>query len=206
MSKFFGVCMLLVGLALASTLGCGPNEEEIDRMVSEAAATAVAEAGIDEKIQAEVVTEVSKIEVPPGPQGPEGPQGEPGSSGRQGPRGDQGPVGREGPRGDTGPQGERGDTGSPGAMGPPGPPGAAVTIPNILEVQELVVSRPGGGGSIRIVSGEEGQVAAIEWIDSDGFLTSNIFGGSTSGLVLGEDNDDGTWTNVCIVEEDIELC
>ena len=78
--------MLLIGLAMASTLGCGPNEEEIDQMVSEAVATAVAGMNIDAKVE----TGIAKIAIlpgPPGPQGPEGPRGEPGISGREGPRG-----------------------------------------------------------------------------------------------------------------------
>lgn len=58
-----------------------------------------------------VDSEISTIELTPGPQGPAGPQGVPG---------DDGAAGATGPQG---PQGVKGDTGANGATGPQGPEG-----------------------------------------------------------------------------------
>ena len=58
-----------------------------------------------------VGSEISKIELTPGPQGPKGDKGDPGTTG---PKGDKGDPGTTGPKGDKGDTGEQGPQGEPG--------------------------------------------------------------------------------------------
>jgi hypothetical protein len=89
----------------------------------------------------DLYSQLTNIQLTPGPQGPPGPQGAQGPPGPQGeagppgPKGETGPsgpagipglAGPQGPTGDqgpTGPAGPQGPVGSPGAVGPPGPQG-----------------------------------------------------------------------------------
>ena len=182
---------LLLGLLLVA---CGPSQDEIDQRI--AAAVAAAEARTDAKIET--------ISLTPGPQGERGEQGIRGRSGLQGPRGETGPAGASGPRGPMGfkgevgiqgfagppgPQGEPGPQGPPGAQGPPGRDGSAASIPKVLEVEKLIVRDSQGGGYLVLEPGAEGNVAAIEWRDSDGSLTAFLFGGTNNGFIV---YDDGT--------------
>ncbi len=57
-------------------------------------------------------------------------------------------------------------------------------------------SRPGG----------EGEVAVIEWLDPRGTVEAEVWGGSTEGFVIGEDNFDGTWTYICILDGEAKVC
>ena len=182
------IVIALVSLAIVGMLGCGPSQAEVEQMVAEA-----------------VRSEVAKMELPVGPVGPqghEGPRGESGLSGREGPRGDQGPPGREGPRGDTGTQGS---TGPIGSVGPAGP---TAEMPNVLEVEELIVrSAQGGTSFLRLVAGGDDAVAFIAWHgDALSGATAVIYGGSEDGMVFVEDNFDGTWTQVCVFENAVVLC
>ena len=78
-----------------------------------------------------VGSEISKIELTPGPQGPKGDKGDPGTTGPKGDKGDPGTTGPKGDKGDTGEQGPQGERGLQGEQGPQGEPG--VTSWNDLE-------------------------------------------------------------------------
>ena len=186
---WFRIGALLSLVMVVVVVGCssGPSDAEISEMV-----------------RLEVERQVAEIEVLPGEPGPQGAQGEPGVqglSGTRGDRGEQGLPGREGPRGVPGPQGERGDVGLEGPVGP------QAEIPSVLEVEELIVRSKNVDPFIRMIAGDGDNVAIIQWHGSDtSGVDAWIFGGSESGMVLGEYNFDGTWTQVCIFEGTIVLC
>ena len=164
--------------------------------------------------------------VPPAPQGPEGSQGPQGLQGVEGPQGTVGPTGPQGltgphgPQGATGPQGRVGPAGSVGVQGPKGdsglqgPPkpagrdGTAVGIPKVLEVEELIVRSGDGGQHLRLRAGTEGFTASIQWVSTQtGTVDSQMYGGSTKGMVLENRNDDNSsWTEFCIDESTFGLC
>lgn len=131
----------------------GGNTELIESMVNEEVTKVVAGADAsfdtlkeiadwiknDETGAAKMKTDIStlqsdltNIELTPGPQGPQGeigPKGEQGEKGEKGDTGAQGETGPQGPKGDTGEQGPagqdgaKGDTGETGAQGPKGDTG-----------------------------------------------------------------------------------
>ena len=192
------LCVFILGMLAA----CGPSDEELAALV-----------------EAEVAKQVALV--PPAPQGETGPDGAEGPQGPQGVQGPQGAVGPQGPQGLTGPQGPQGATGPQGRVGPTGPVGVQgpkgetgpqgaagppPEIPKRLEVEELVVRGSADGGYLVLRSGAEGRVAVIEWYHSDGTQSGEIFAGSTSGMVLGDRNNDNSWTAVCIVENTYGLC
>ena len=184
------VGLLAVGV-VAVTIGCAPSAEELRAMV-----------------QLEVQLEVAKIVVPPGPQGVEGPPGETGDQGPEGARGDrgeQGPPGPSGAAGAAGPPGASGAQGAAGPMGAPGSSGEQVAIPKILEVEELIVRRP-GEAYLSLHAGVEGRVATVVWHQSSGQIDAEIYGGSTAGMALRQTNLDGTVTEICIYNGNIGLC
>ena len=203
--KTFAGFVVLVALLMLATVGCAPNDAEIQEMV-----------------RAEVAKEVAKIEVPSGDQGrqgEQGPQGEPGPQGEQGPAGPQGEQGKQGeigPRGDRGqpgqvgvqgPAGPRGDTGPQGPSGPAGASGGAASIPKVLEVEELIVRMDGGGGYLRLRGGEEGRVALIQWYSGSGTLAAQAFGGSTVGFKIENKNSEAEgWTEHCVDEGVSGIC
>ena len=174
---------LLLVLLLAA---CGPSEDEIDQRI--ASAVAAAEARTDSKIET--------ISLTPGPQGERGEQGIRGRTGLQGPRGETGPAGASGPRGPmgfrgevgiqgfAGPKGDPGPQGPPGAQGPPGRDGSAASIPKVLEVEKLVVRKP--GDNTYIVIGDvdaDSEHSTIEWYDSGG--ARGFFIGFEHGFIYG---------------------
>ena len=55
-----------------------------------------------ENLLKEVNTQISKIELTPGPQGPKGDKGDPGATGPKGDKGDPGATGPKGDKGDPG--------------------------------------------------------------------------------------------------------
>lgn len=195
----FMVCLMVV--AFAAT-GCGPSQEEIDQTV--AAAVAEAEARMEAKIQI--------ISLTPGPQGEQGIQGIQGIIGPQGPQGETGPAGQSGPRGPMGfkgevgiqgfagppgPQGDPGPQGQPGPPGPAGAPGSVASIPKVLEVESLIIRKPGDGGYIEIRAGEPGKVADIVWRGDDGIADGFLFAGSARGDLTYKYWIDGEWRYVC---------
>ena len=197
--KVATVLLLVITMAGA----CGPSDEELTALVT-----------------AEVERQVALV--PPAPEGPEGSQGQQGLQGVEGPQGLVGPVGPQGltgpqgPQGATGPQGRVGPAGSVGVQGPKGDAGpqgtagaagrdgSAVSIPRVLEVEELTVSA-GGWGSLVFTPGDQQNVPAIRWISS-GTEVATIWGGTTDGMILRNRNNDGSWTSVCIDEGIVGIC
>lgn len=116
----------------------GGNTELIESMVNEEVTKVVAGADAnfdtlkeiadwiknDETGAAKMKTDIStlqsdltNIELTPGPQGPQGeigPKGDKGEKGEQGPAGQDGAAGAKGDTGETGPQGPQGETGADG--------------------------------------------------------------------------------------------
>lgn len=192
---------------ITMTGACGPSDEELTALVA-----------------AEVERQVALVppapEGPEGDQGPQGPQGVEGSQGAVGPTGPQGLTGPQGPQGATGPQGRVGPAGSLGVQGPKGDPGlqgpsgpagrdgTAVGIPKVLEVEELIVRSSDGTQHLRLSAGTEGFTASIQWISTQtGTVDSQMYGGSTNGMVLENRNDDNTsWTEFCIDEGAASIC
>ena len=194
----------LLTLVLTLSASCGPSDEELAAMVA-----------------AEVERQVALVPPAPqgdrGPDGPQGPQGVEGPQGLVGPVGPQGLTGPQGPQGATGPQGRVGPAGSVGVqgpkgdLGPQGPAGAAgrdgsaVSIPKVLEVEELIVSS-GGWGKLVFTSGDDDNVPAVRWVTRSGSEVATIWGGTTDGIIMRNRNDDGSWTRVCIDEGRIGIC
>ena len=191
--------LLLFVLILIVSAACGPSDEKLAALVEAEVGKQVAL--IPPAPQGEAGAEGTQgPQGVQGPQGAVGPQGPQGLTGPQGPQGATGPQGRVGPAGPVGVQGPKGETGPQGAAGP------APEIPKRLEVEELVVRDPNGGGYLILRPGAEGHVAVIEWYGPDGVQNGEIFAGSTSGMVLGDRNNDNSWTAVCIVENTYGLC
>ena len=192
----FGALVLAIGTI--SILGCAPSETQIRDMVR---------------------AEVATLELPQGPQGEQGQQGIPGPQGEKGERGERGEQGTpgqqgeqgargdsglQGQRGEKGDRGERGEKGLRGDMGEEGPP---AEIPASLQVEELIVRIPNGGGFLVLSGGKDGYVGKIEWYDGLGTIAGEILAGSLDGMVLAtRDGDIESWTNICINEDDIQLC
>lgn len=197
----------LLTLVLTLSASCGPSDEELAAMVA-----------------AEVERQVALVPPAPqgdrGPDGPQGPQGVEGPQGLVGPVGPQGLTGPQGPQGATGPQGRVGPAGSVGVQGPKGDPGlqgppgqagrdgTAVGIPKVLEVEELIVRSSDGTQHLRLRAGTEGFTASIQWVSTqDGTVDTQMYGGSTRGMVLKNRNDDNSsWTEFCIDEGAARIC
>ena len=187
--------VVLTVLVIGVFVGCGPSDEELAALV-----------------EAEVAKQVALVPPAPpgevGPEGPQGPQGVEGPQGLIGPQGPQGLTGPPDPQGVAGPQGRAGPEGSVGLRGPEGergPMGPPAPIPQVLEVEELIVRADNNGGYMRLVGGAEGRVAVIQWYHSDGVLASEIWGGSTEGMVLRNRQDD-QWSEFCIAAGRIGPC
>ena len=183
------LCLLVSVVAIA----CGPSDEELAAMVA-----------------AEVERQVALIPAAPqgdtgpeGPQGPQGvegpqgligPQGPQGETGPQGPQGATGPQGREGPRGFIGLQGPKGETGASGAQGATGargPAGAHAVIPNVLEVEQLVIRKEGASTFLRLTAGTETIVPRIEWVYADdGSVGGRIWALTEDGMSLRSGNNE----------------
>ena len=199
------VLVVLGVLAIVVSAGCGPTDEALAAM-----------------IEAEVERQVALIPPAPqgdpgqdGPQGPQGLQGVEGSQGLVGPEGQQGETGPQGPQGVAGPQGlsgpagpegPRGVAGSAGPVGPMGPAGVVSGIPNVLEVEELIIKSQAGGGYMRLAAGGEGRVAKITWHHTNGNRNGTIWAGSQIGLMLEDRNDDDSFTAYCVHEGTFGLC
>ena len=64
-----------------------------------------------------------------------------------------------------------------------------------------------GDGWLVISAGGAGTVASIDWYYGNSDVgTSSIFGGTNDGLVLWENEPDGTWTAYCIGGGQIQKC
>ena len=221
---------LLVGVTVAALIlaSCAPSDAEIreivraeiDRIEIPAGpqgpvgpAGVVGPAGAQGS-QGEVGPQGPQGEVgPKSERGDDGPRGETGARGEVGPqgeRGDPGLRGDEGPRGEVGIKGERGDVGprgEPGPQGPQGEQGPSWELPASIEVEELIVRIPGGGGYLELRGGDEGHVAYVAWYDSDGTYVGQITSGSIDGMVLAtRDSDTDSWTEFCINKGEIAPC
>ena len=55
--------------------------------------------------------------------------------------------------------------------------------------------------------GQDGYVGTITWYDGLGTIAGEILAGSTDGMVLAtRDGDIESWTNICINEDNVQLC
>ena len=191
-------------LILSLTTACGPSDEELATLVAAEVERQVAL--IPPAPQGEQgeqgVQGLQGVEGPQGLVGPEGPQG---LVGPQGPQGATGPQGRVGPAGPIGLQGPKGDAGPAGPAGPAGRDGSSVSIPKVLEVEELFI-RGAGRAGILIEGGDDEYVGTISWLGTDGNVVAQIWGGSTLGMVLTNARTDGTWARFCIADERIGPC
>lgn len=95
------------------------NSEEFD-VVNSMSGTETDKSPSVASVKSYVASEISVIELIPGPKGDQGDQGDKGDAGEQGPQGIQG---EPGPAGAQGPKGDKGDKGDTGATGPQGPAG-----------------------------------------------------------------------------------
>ena len=178
--KLAALTVLVGVLAVA----CGPTEAEIQVMVDERVATAVAKIEVPAGERGEPGVAGPKGERGEvGPRGPAGARGVPGVAGEVGPvglTGEAGPVGGQGERGEPGvrgdpgergPQGERGPAGARGDVGPQGDPGprgekgdrgatgADAVIPNDLVLDTLTIRE---GGEIVVWGRDEQEYLKLE--------------------------------------------
>ena len=189
------VLSIIVALFALLLVACGPSEEEIDRRI--AAAVAAAESRTDAKIETIGLTPgeqgIQGIQGAPGVEGPPGPQGERGQVGPSGPRGPMGFKGEVGIQGFAGPKGDPGPQGPPGAQGPPGRDGTAASIPKVLEVEKLIIRKPGASGQHLELT-----PLSVSWYHEDGELGTFLGGATPIGFVILNDDSDGETRVYCI--------
>lgn len=184
--KLAALIVLVVVLAVA----CEPTDAEIQVMVDERVATAVAKIEVPAGERGEPGVAGPKGERGEvGPRGPAGARGVHGVAGEVGPiglTGEAGPVGGQGERGEPGvrgdpgergPQGERGPAGARGDVGPQGDPGprgekgdrgatgADAVIPAHLTLDSLTIEP---GGSITVWSFNEQEYIKLSGPESTG--------------------------------------
>ena len=213
----YGTLALIVGMMLI--WGCAPSEQRI----REAVQAEVAKLELPQGPQGERGEQGAQGERgergeqgTQGPQGAQGERGEKGDTGERGPQGErgekgeagaQGERGEKGEKGEAGADGEKGERGAPGPQGEPGVEGPPAEIPASLEVEELIIRIPNGGGYIVLSGGEEGYVGSILWYDGSGGISGEIYAGSHQGMLLGSrDSDLKAWTEVCIDKGKFQLC
>lgn len=101
--------------------------------------------------------------------GPAGAQGDQGIPGEAGSSGKQGAVGAPGVKGDTGASGPQGKQGAQGVRGLQGEAGIAAEIPDVLEVDRLIVRGVGEGAANLLLEGGTGEsMPEITWFDENG--------------------------------------
>ena len=57
------------------------------------------------------------------------------------------------------------------------------------------------------IAGSHEQTGSIVWHNSDeSGVVAQVYGGSVSGLVFANQNEDGSWTELCVGEEEMTFC